>query len=1186
MNNLLKFDPEPFDFEASALGLEFSEHESEQEEEFESRRGGGRGFRGAASRSPSFPRGTRASYHGSTPAGGQPQWHGGQQVSGRQQRQGQQGWPGGQQGRQQGPGYQQGRAYQQWPGRQPRTPRPWWYGGPGNYRWPYYAAGSVGLGAPLADGVSEHVRWVQTCLNGFLGLSITADGVMTEQTRAAIRTFQERRGLTINGLLGPETEAALRDSCAAAGVAAPPPGLPPGPPPGPPSGPPPGPSAGPPDMGPGPMPPGQDGPPPPPDQLAGEIGPWGEAPWRQAPWGQAEVTTGAPVMNGSLVARVVATAQRELARWNNGAIKETDPRNLEALRDYWKTGTGVNYTTAQLASPKFQASHPWSAAFISWVMRKAGAGNDFKYSASHSVYTAAAKENRLHGNNNPFKAYRTNEISTRVGDLVCKARAGSGATYDTIRPGMTTHCDVVVAVQPDGLEVVGGNVSNSVSRGRVRVDAAGHLTDPNYFAVIRIDAKQPAVPDISPPGPDMPPPGIVPPSTTSGLEVSDQVGKSLACIRAAQLKGRPVRFVVRYLRDLTAAEARQISNAGLMIVSCWELGKPTKRAYFTRAQGRLDGSRAFAKAKAVNQPANTPIYFAVDYDAYATDDKAAVLDYLEGIRDAYKTYATGNATPYAIGVYGSGCVLSLAKRQGVATCFWQAYAPGWCDNRKLWPGVNLHTFALDTPPICGGRLGRVEGWGNEGGWSLRPSTPGPVPGPTPGSGPMPTVPIPPLPQPPGPIAGAPKLLKREAVPPGTTLYLEINLKIKDKFGIVAPPMTGVFIPDRYTPEGPVDVVLYLHGHKGGEMRKLGIDQYWNSKRFAYGALREHFNNSGRAAVFVAPSLGSRSEAGQLLEPRGLDTFIAQVLAGMRANGVGGPSLRLGNLILACHSGGGLPMRKLSGATGAAVANLRECWGFDCTYNGGDDTYWAGWARKKPGGKCYFYYIRGSQTARLSERLRDMRVANAIVVPSKEARHNYVPITYWTERLRGADFLKAQSGGSPGSTPVPTPTPGPGPLPETEPSDLKSLTRPKFIAFVGRHAREAMTATGVPASVTVAQAILESGCGKHTIGEAKNLFGIKGRGPAGSVRAPKREFLNGKWVTVDANFAKYDSFAQSVTEHARFLLKNKRYAPAFRAKGDADAFAREIHKAGYVTAPNYAASLIALMKKYDLYRFDR
>jgi hypothetical protein len=48
--------------------------------------------------------------------------------------------------------------------------------------------------------------------------------------------------------------------------------------------------------------------------------------------------------------------------------------------------------------------------------------------------------------------------------------------------------------------------------------------------------------------------------------------------------------------------------------------------------------------------------------------------------------------------------------------------------------------------------------------------------------------------------------------------------------------------------------------------------------------------------------------------RGLDKFVAQVLAGMRAKGFGA-SLRLGNLILACHSGGGLPMRKLSGGTG-------------------------------------------------------------------------------------------------------------------------------------------------------------------------------------------------------------------------------------------------------------------------------
>jgi flagellum-specific peptidoglycan hydrolase FlgJ len=56
-----------------------------------------------------------------------------------------------------------------------------------------------------------------------------------------------------------------------------------------------------------------------------------------------------------------------------------------------------------------------------------------------------------------------------------------------------------------------------------------------------------------------------------------------------------------------------------------------------------------------------------------------------------------------------------------------------------------------------------------------------------------------------------------------------------------------------------------------------------------------------------------------------------------------------------------------------------------------------------------------------------------------------------------------------------------------------MTKEQFIEFVGRNARRAMAETGVPASVTVAQAILETGWGKHTIGEAKNLFGIKGRG---------------------------------------------------------------------------------------------
>jgi flagellum-specific peptidoglycan hydrolase FlgJ len=74
--------------------------------------------------------------------------------------------------------------------------------------------------------------------------------------------------------------------------------------------------------------------------------------------------------------------------------------------------------------------------------------------------------------------------------------------------------------------------------------------------------------------------------------------------------------------------------------------------------------------------------------------------------------------------------------------------------------------------------------------------------------------------------------------------------------------------------------------------------------------------------------------------------------------------------------------------------------------------------------------------------------------------------------------------------------------------------------------------------------------------------------------------------IEADFAKYESFEQSITEHARFFLRNRRYARALQFKNDPDAFAREIHKAGYATDPNYADKLIKYMRDYKLYRFDQ
>lgn len=164
---------------------------------------------------------------------------------------------------------------------------------------------------------------------------------------------------------------------------------------------------------------------------------------------------------------------------------------------------------------------------------------------------------------------------------------------------------------------------------------------------------------------------------------------------------------------------------------------------------------------------------------------------------------------------------------------------------------------------------------------------------------------------------------------------------------------------------------------------------------------------------------------------------------------------------------------------------------------------------------------------------------------------------------------------------------------TDTGDLASypggkLPPAKFIALFGPVARESMKQTGVPASVTLAQAILETGWGGSSIGDAKNLFGIKGTGPAGTTVVHTQECYDGKtYVTIKDGFRKYYSWQQSIDDHAA-LLQNSRYAPALNAykqNHNADQYAEGIHKAGYATSPTYAQSLKSLMKQYNLYEWD-
>jgi hypothetical protein len=153
----------------------------------------------------------------------------------------------------------------------------------------------------------------------------------------------------------------------------------------------------------------------------------------------------------------------------------------------------------------------------------------------------------------------------------------------------------------------------------------------------------------------------------------------------------------------------------------------------------------------------------------------------------------------------------------------------------------------------------------------------------------------------------------------------------------------------------------------------------------------------------------------------------------------------------------------------------------------------------------------------------------------------------------------------------------------------SQKQASFILTAAEWARAAQRETGVPASVTVAQAILESDWGTSKLtARDNNYFGIKAFGRAGSAGVawyPTWEVINGEDVTVCAPFRAYSNGYDSFVDHGRFFLENRRYATALKQTKDPVAFAQGIADAGYATDPDYATKLITLMDRFNLYGYD-
>jgi flagellum-specific peptidoglycan hydrolase FlgJ len=150
--------------------------------------------------------------------------------------------------------------------------------------------------------------------------------------------------------------------------------------------------------------------------------------------------------------------------------------------------------------------------------------------------------------------------------------------------------------------------------------------------------------------------------------------------------------------------------------------------------------------------------------------------------------------------------------------------------------------------------------------------------------------------------------------------------------------------------------------------------------------------------------------------------------------------------------------------------------------------------------------------------------------------------------------------------------------------MRAMNTMDFIAILTTIAVADQDRSGVLASITIAQAILESASGSSAPGN--NLFGIKGKGQ----NLETKEFVNGQWITIRDGFRVYDSWEGSVRDHSDFLLENSRYTRAGffdRCKElDYKGAAQALQNAGYATDPQYASKLIRLIETFKLWEHDK
>ncbi|HEU4560243.1 MAG TPA: DUF2272 domain-containing protein [Longimicrobium sp.] len=166
-------------------------------------------------------------------------------------------------------------------------------------------------------------------------------------------------------------------------------------------------------------------------------------------------------------------------------MDEGDPALCKQIKKYW-TELGLGFTSC--------VKVPWSAVFVSWCVKQAGASSaEFKFADAHSVFVHRAIQNQLNGTG-VFRGRRITEHAPQVGDIIQNNRIGSTFNYDFARknPNYPSHTAIVVKVDSDAAGpfalTIGGNEGDSIRRKVVRLTRDGLIkqrTNNPFICVIQ-----------------------------------------------------------------------------------------------------------------------------------------------------------------------------------------------------------------------------------------------------------------------------------------------------------------------------------------------------------------------------------------------------------------------------------------------------------------------------------------------------------------------------------------------------------------------------------------------------------------------------------------------------------------------------------------------------------------------------